>query len=153
MPYTGTVDFNLSPELPRPGRGPILDFIVWSVLWSTCTLSALGSELVSYWPLNGTLSDTAPGGTSRDAGTFVGKPAFAAGYFGKGISLDGSNYVAIPSSPDLEARGASITVSAWFRVGRWSGRWETLLAKGRGNNYSISHQSLDPHRLALHGAA
>ena len=153
MPYTGTVEFNLSPELPRPCRGPILDFLVWSVLWLTCTLSSQGSELVSYWPLNGTLSDSAPGGTSRDAGTFVGRTAFAEGYLGKGLLLDGSNYVAIPSSPDLVARNASITVSAWFRVDSWSGRWETLLAKGRGNNYSISHQSLDPHRLALHGAA
>ena len=116
-------------------------------------LSTPDSELVSYWPLNGTLADPAPGGIARDAGTFVGKPAFAAGYFGKGIVLDGSNCVAIPSSPDLETRDASITVSAWFRVDRWSGRWETLLAKGRGNNYSISHQSLDPRRLALHGAA
>ena len=153
MPYTGTVEFNWSPALPRPCRGPIMDFLVWSTLWSTCALSAPGSELVSCWPLNRTLADTAPGGTSQDARTFVGKPAFAAGYFGKGIVLDGNNYVAIPSSPDLEAQDASITVSAWFRVDRWSGRWETLLAKGRGNNYSISHQSLDPHRLALHGAA
>ena len=77
-------------------------------------LSAPDSELVSYWPLNGTLADPALGGIARDA---------------------------------------SITVSAWFRVDRWSGRWEALLAKGRGNNYSISHQSLDPRRLALHGAA
>ena len=151
MPYTCSVEFSLSPEVPRPWRGQILRPLLLSVLWLTCTLSAQGSELVSYWPLNGTLSDSAPGGTSRDAGTFVGRPAFAEGYLGKGIVLDGTNYVAIPSSPDLVARNASITVSAWFRVDSWSGRWETLLAKGRGNNYSISHQSLDPHRLAWFG--
>jgi hypothetical protein len=79
----------------------------------------------------------------------VGKPAFAAGYFGKGIVLDGSNYVAIPSSPGLEARNASITVSTWFRVDSWSGRWETGASDLPYGAYAIVSQMATKHGIAI----
>ena len=50
------------------------------------------------------------------------KTAFSEGYFGQGIVLDGSNYVAISSGLDREARDASITVATRFRVDSRSGR-------------------------------
>ncbi len=108
-------------------------------------------DLVSYWPLDGGLDDKAVAGNSDDNGKFVGEASFGKGRFGEGIVLDGSNYVSIANSSDLNAANKSISVSAWFRVDDWPERWETLLAKGRGNRFSISHQSLDPDRLAWFG--
>lgn len=108
-------------------------------------------DLIAYWPLDGELNDAAPAGVSKDHGTFVGTATFENGKLGKGIVLDGSNHVEIPTSPDLEARDKSISISAWFRVDDWRGRYETVLAKGRGDKYSLAHHSIDPDRIAYFG--
>jgi hypothetical protein len=108
-------------------------------------------DLIAYWPLDGELNDAAPAGESKDNGKVVGTATFENGKLGKGIVLDGSNHVEIPTSPDLEARDKSISISAWFRVEDWPGRYETVLAKGRGDRYSIAHHAIDPDRLAYFG--
>ena len=107
--------------------------------------------LVAYWPLDGTLDDAAPVGVTADHGTFVGKTSFQDGKIGKAIVLDGSNYVSIPTSEDLEVHNESISIVAWFRVDAWRGRYETLLGKGRGDKYSLAHHVIDPDRLAYFG--
>ena len=109
------------------------------------------SELVSYWPLDGHLRDTARGGQTQDDGSFVGGSVYGEGYRGEGIVLDGSNYVEIPTSGDVEARETNITICAWFRVDGWRGRYETLLAKGQGAHYRLARNCIDPQRLAWFG--
>ena len=108
-------------------------------------------DLIAYWPLDGKLNDAAPAGESKDHGKFVGKATFEDGKLGQGIVLNGSNHVEIPTSPDLEARDKSISISAWFRVDDWPQRYETVLAKGRGDRYSIAHHAIDPDRVGYFG--
>ena len=111
------------------------------------------ADLVAYWPLDGDLKDVAPSGQTKDDGKFVGKATFKDGKIGKGIVLDGSNHVSIPTSPDLEARNKSISISAWFRVDAWPERYETLLAKGHGDKYRLARHAIDPDRLAYFGGS
>ena len=109
--------------------------------------------LVAYWPLDGDLKDAALFGQTKDDGKFIGKATFKDGKIGKSIVLDGSNHVSIPTSPDLEARNKSISISAWFRVDAWSERFETLLAKGHGDKYRLARHVIDPDRLAYFGGS
>ena len=113
--------------------------------------SAIHADLVAYWPLDGQLKDAAPSGQTKDNGEFIGQATFKNGKIGRGIVLDGSNHVSIPTSPDLEARNKNISISAWFRVDAWSERYESLLAKGSGNNYRLARHAIDPDRLAYFG--
>ena len=75
--------------------------------------SAIHADLVAYWPLDGQLKDAAPSGHTKDNGEFIGQATFKKGKIGRGIVLDGSNHVSIPTSPDLEARNKNISISAW----------------------------------------
>lgn len=124
--------------------------IVLMTVWLAFS-SAIHADLVAYWPLDGQLKDAAPSGHTKDNGEFIGQATFKNGKIGQGIVLDGSNHVSIPTSPDLEARNKNISISAWFRVDAWSERYETLLAKGSGNNYRLARHAVDPDRLAYFG--
>ena len=115
------------------------------------SISTTHADLVAHWQLDGNLKDSALFGRIKDDGKFVGKSIFQEGKIGKGIVLDGSNYVSIPTSPDLEAPNKSISISAWFRVDAWPERYETLLAKGYGNKYRLARHAIDPNRLAYFG--
>ena len=124
--------------------------VILIAFWIIST-SATHADLVSHWQLDGDLKDSALFGRIKDDGKFVGKAIFQKGKIGKGIVLDGSNYVSIPTSPDLEASNKSISISAWFRVDAWPERYETLLAKGYGNKYRLARHAVDPNRLAYFG--
>ena len=92
--------------------------VILIAFWIIST-SATHADLVAHWQLDGDLKDSALFGRIKDDGKFVGKAIFQKGKIGKGIVLDGSNYVSIPTSPDLEAPNKSISISAWFRVDAW----------------------------------
>ena len=124
--------------------------IILMVVWLAFS-PAIQADLVAYWPLDGQLKDAAPFGQINDDGQFVGQVTFKDGRIGQGIVLDGSNHVSIPTSPDLEAGNKNISISAWFRVDAWPERYETLLAKGDGNNYQLARHAVDPDRLAYFG--
>ena len=124
--------------------------IILMVVWLAFS-PAIQADLVAYWPLDGQLKDAAPFGQINDDGQFVGQVTFKDGRIGQGIVLDGSNHVSIPTSPDLEAGNKNISISAWFRVDAWPERYETLLAKGSGNNYQLARHAVDPDRLAYFG--
>ena len=131
-------------------RVPCSTILIAVWLASTLTIHA---DLVAYWPLDGDLKDAASFGQAKDDGKFIGKATFKDGKISKGIVLDGSNHVLIPTSPDLEARNKSISISAWFRVDAWSERFETLLAKGHGDKYRLARHVIDPDRLAYFGCS
>ncbi len=58
--------------------------------------------------------DSALAGGTVDNGTWVGTTSYGAGQFGTGLVLNGSNYISIPSSADVDRTAGDLTVSACF---------------------------------------
>jgi hypothetical protein len=115
----------------------------------------LNTKLFSYWALDGNLQDSGPAAAA--GGTLVGtNPAavYSAGKFGQGIDLDGiDQYVIIPGSEasheftfkpwkivvgTLQLSGGNVTISTWLRADTLTKTWQTLVAKGEGNDWRIA---------------
>ena len=85
--------------------------LLFSPQWSA---AAPRDSLVAYWTLDNTPLDSALAGGTVDNGTWVGTTSYGAGQFGTGLVLNGSNYISIPSSADVDRTGGDLTVSACF---------------------------------------
>src|SRR5690606_5837427 len=115
------------------GDGP------WSEPWGFASLSA-GEALVGHWKMDedsGTLVSDASGRGNH--GESVGVPSWVPGVHGRGIRLDGSQYVVVSDSPSLDVSGA-VTVAVWLRVERTSGTQYLLTksAKSNTDGYELS---------------
>ncbi|MDB4734407.1 CotH kinase family protein [Akkermansiaceae bacterium] len=96
--------------------------------------------LLSYWDFEGNIKDQATAGATSDDGTWVGVTTFATGKHGQGIDLNGTNYITIPNSTDVERAGGSLTVSTWFRVDGFTKSWQCLVASGEGSRWRVARQ-------------
>ena len=113
--------------------------------------AAPSDNLLSYWSLDGNTNDSAPGGVSTDNGNWVGSAAYLAGPFGQGADLDGSSYVSISTSADLEHANGDLSISVWFKVDSWTKGWQCLLSKGESSNYRIARRGGDNNELSYAG--
>lgn len=107
-------------------------------------IAAPNDSLVSLWTLDESANDSATAGNSSDNGTFVGAPSYTPGIFGQAAALDGTNYISIPNSSDVDGSSGSITVSTWARLnvpGEFNTSWQTIAAKGQGTQWRLSRNS------------
>src|SRR3989344_2629140 len=92
-------------------------------------LSGAGSGLVAYYTFDDNVNDSA----GSNNGTASGSPTYTDGKIGKAISLDGSSYANIASTP---TPGSEITISAWIKPSSPSG---TIIYRG-DSSYRISYR-------------
>ena len=94
--------------------------------------------LVAYWGFDGDLTDSVG---SYD-GTAQGPVGFEAGQagFGQAISLDGTGFVEILDSSELDFAGGSMSISGWFTVGSFDKSWQALIAKGEQSAYRVARR-------------
>jgi len=119
----------------------------------TGAFSAPVDNLVSYWDFENNLNDQASVGGTFDNGTWVGTAGFTAGQHGQAIFLDGSNFVSINSSADIDRTGADMSLSTWFQVATWDTNWQCLVAKGEGSFWRIHRRSNDANAIAFAGGS
>ncbi|MDA7887928.1 CotH kinase family protein [Akkermansiaceae bacterium] len=106
------------------------------------TLYAVPTDtLLSYWDFEGNINDQAAAGATADDGTWVGATSFGTGKHGQAIVLDGSNYVSVPNSADVERAGGDLSVSTWFRVDSFDKNWQCLVASGEGQRWRVARHS------------
>ncbi|MEM7383617.1 MAG: LamG-like jellyroll fold domain-containing protein [Verrucomicrobiota bacterium] len=145
-----------------------------SGLDSRSSTSTLAEGLVAYYPLDGSLDDTAgnshgvgktwqPGGKQDQPELLADHPevalTFTEGAFGQGVDLVGSEaqYIETPlANEDIFDFGApdnptGFTVSAWFRVDSFTKGWQALVAKGEQNQWRIHRQGGDTDRVVGNG--
>ncbi|MFT5856801.1 MAG: hypothetical protein ACI8XO_004056, partial [Verrucomicrobiales bacterium] len=114
-------------------------------------IAAPSDNLLSYWTLDGNTTDSAAGGSFNDNGSWVGSTSYLTAPFGQGANFNGSSYISIPTSGDLEHAGSSLSISVWFKVDSWTKSWQCLLSKGEGSNYRIARRGGDSQELAYAG--
>ena len=122
--------------------------LLFSPQWSA---AAPSDSLVAYWTLDNNTSDSALAGETVDNGTWVGTTSYGAGQFGTGLVLNGSNYISIPSSADVDRAARDLTVSAWFTVDTWDRNWQCLIAKGEGNRWRVHRNGGNATQLSFAG--
>lgn len=125
------------------------------ILLPSALLAAPSDDLLSYWNLDNNANDSAPGGAVTDNGSWVGSSSYssATARFGSAASLNGSNYISIPTSSDLAHAGGSLTISVWCQVGNWNKNWQCLLSKGERANYRIARRGNDANAIAYAGGS
>ena len=70
--------------------------------------------LVAYWPFNGTANDASGNGHT---GTLVGSPTFPNDpQRGQVLSLNGTQYISVPDSPDLDFGTSDFTITMWVKT-------------------------------------
>lgn len=84
-------------------------------------------ELLVHLPLNGDYTDETGNGCNASP---VGNPTFAAGKYGQGVNLDGSDYLTVQNGSQLHLASGG-TISAWVKTGQLPTAWATLAGKGR----------------------
>lgn len=131
----------------------LLSFLL--VLIPSLALAAPSDDLLAYWTLDNNTNDSAPGGSTNDNGSWVGSTSYnsATAPFGSAVSLNGSNYISIPSSADIAHAGGSLTISVWCQISSWDTSWQCLLSKGEGANYRIARRSNDASAIAYAGGS
>ena len=122
-----------------------------TILHSPLICAAPTDSLVAYWPLDRNLEDAALVGGTSDDGSWNGSPGWGPGRFGDGLVLSGSNFVAIPASPDVDRSGGDLTVSAWFTVDTWDRNWQCLIAKGESNRWRVHRHGSNNSAMAYAG--
>jgi len=116
-------------------------------VWSGAAGAAITDNLVSYWPMDGAVTDTWGGFTSTHTG---GPENYAAAKFGQGILLDGGSEqieVQEVGQYDFGAMGGGMSISAWFTVNNFDTSWQALVAKGEGSEFRL-HRSGGSNNLA-----
>ena len=124
-----------------------------TLLFCQWSAAATVDSLVTYWALDDNTSDTAAGGSTIDDGRWVGTPSYGVGQFGNGIVLDGSKFISVPASRDVDRSGGDVSISAWFTVGGWDKSWQCLIAKGEGNRWRVARRGGDPAALSYAGGS
>ena len=130
--------------------------LFYGLILSTFAVAAPSDDLLGYWNLDGNTDDSAPSGTTDDDGFWDGTPNYsnaANSQFGSALSLDGSNFVSIPTSDDLTHVGGSLTLSAWFKVTTWDRNWQCLVSKGDNSEYRIARFNGNNNRIAYAGGS
>ena len=94
--------------------------------------------LVAYWGFDGDLTDSV-GSLDGVAQGAVGFESGQAG-FGQAISLDGTGFVEILDSSELDFAGGSMSISGWFTVGSFDKSWQALIAKGEQSAYRVARR-------------
>lgn len=116
-----------------------------------CFQSSLALDhLASYWPLDQNANDLASAGAVTDNGAFIGSPSYTAGILGQGISLDGTNYITIPNSPDNDGKSQTMTISAWCKTSAFTNRYQAIVAQGDSNDWRITRAE-DTNNLSFGG--
>ncbi|YCM43060.1 lamin tail domain-containing protein [Verrucomicrobiaceae bacterium 227] len=119
-----------------PYRYPLL-------AWLTFIPALSAQSLVSYWDFENDLLDSAPAGATGDDGTWVGTPSFTeTSPLGEGLLLDGSNFVTVPASADVDGFIGDYSLTAWFRVDQWDRASQVILSKGEAPNYAVERDGL-----------
>ena len=128
---------------------------LFTALLASFAIAAPSDDLLAYWTLDNNTTDTAPGGSINDNGSWVGTTTYnsATAPFGAAASLNGSSYISIPSSVDIAHAGGSLTISVWCQVSTWNKGWQCLLSKGEGANYRIARQGTDTNAIAYAGGS
>ena len=126
----------------------------FGLLFSTFAAALPSDDLLGYWTLDDNLSDTAPSGTA-DTGSWQGGTSYSAtdSRFGSAITLDGSNFISIPSSDDLVHVGGSVSISVWFKVDVFDTRWQCLLSKGDTSEYRLARRATNDNALSYAGGS
>ncbi len=89
------------------------------IILFTCLSGAFAApvdNMVSYWDFENNVNDTASVGNTSDNGSWSGTAGFTTGQHGQGLLLDGTNYVSIPSSIDVDRTGSNMSLSTWFQI-------------------------------------
>ena len=124
-----------------------------SVFAAGTAIAAPTDSLISYWPFENSTADQSAVGSVVDDGSWVGSSSYAPGVHGTGIVLDGSNYISVPASTDVDRAGSDMSLSAWFRVDSWDTSWQCLVAKGEGSRWRIHRSGGDANQLAFAGGS
>lgn len=108
----------------------VLGVVVLTALATAAPASA-SVGLDGWWPFyegSGTVAHDTSG--NGNVGTLSGNTQWVSGYFGPGLSFDGSTArVDVPDSPSLEPADA-VSVTAWVKAGASPGNFKHILAKG-----------------------
>lgn len=101
------------------------------VLAIAAPASASASTLAAWWPFyenGGTVAHDVSG--HGNSGTLSGAAQWVPGYFGPGLSFDGSTgRVDVPDSASLEPASA-VSVTAWVKANGSPGPYKHIVAKG-----------------------
>lgn len=126
-----------------------------SALTSLISQAAPSDDLLGYWTLDNTSSDSATGGSHLDNGFWIGNSNYSSttAVFGSAASFNGSSYIEIPTSSDLAHTGGDLSVSVWCHVTSFDTRWQTVLSKGETNNYRIARRANDANQIAYAGGS
>ncbi|MFT4549209.1 MAG: hypothetical protein ACI9MB_003180 [Verrucomicrobiales bacterium] len=116
-------------------------------------LAASTDTLVSYWQFENDASDSSVVGSVDDSGSWVGTTSYAAGVHGSGIVLNGSNYISVPASVDVNRTGNDMSLSTWFRVDTWDTGWQCLASKGEGSAWRVARSGGDATQLSFAGGS
>lgn len=108
---------------------PILFFSLVGVQLRAQTLDS--SELIGWWPLDGSISDIAIDVSAfHQNGSISGNPQRDQGRFGQAILFDGTNdYIDCGTNSRFDITDA-ITVCAWIKIHRFNAKFQTIIAKG-----------------------
>lgn len=102
--------------------------------------SASANPLSAWWPFyegSGTVAHDVSG--NGNTGTIQGNATWVSGYFGPGLSFDGSTArVDVPDSPSLEPSNAA-SVSAWVKSTGPRAQFQYIIAKGASSCMAASY--------------
>ena len=112
--------------------------IVITIAPVASTAGSLNSSdgLVGYWDFEGAMAGVAfdASGHGNDGWVFIEPSAMTTipegpPEFGQSLHFDGSSYVEIPHSSELNITG-QITLSAWIKVAAFDRDWQSVVTKG-----------------------
>ena len=117
--------------------------------------AAPSDDLLGYWTLDNTSSDSATGGSHSDNGSWVGNSNYSSttAVFGAAAAFNGSSHIEIPTSSDLAHTGGDLSLSVWCQVTNFDTRWQSVLSKGENNNYRIARLANDATQIAYAGGS
>ncbi len=119
------------------------------VIASTPAQAGIGDDLVSYWKLDGDLTDSADDNDGTLQGT-SGAPVatYVPGMFGQAIDLDRADAQMVEitggDESEFDFTGGDVSISAWFTVDNFDTNWQALVAKGEGGGWRIARRGGDP---------
>jgi hypothetical protein len=118
----------------------VLILVAILALVFAASASAASSPLDGWWPFyegSGTVAHDNSG--HGNTGTLSGATQWVPGYFGPGLSFDGSTArVDVPDSPSLDST-AALSVGAYVKTSGSPGNFEYIVAKGASGCIAASY--------------